>query len=150
AEFVSVNLGDGSDETLEERFFGHFQAEEGDGHASTDGNVFSKVKRESSFSLRRPSREDEQFGILQAGKELVELHIAGGNAGDAFTFAEYFFEALEIVADDVLDGNEAGFDAVFGDGEDGGFGAVEDGVGALFAFESALLNVVCGVDEVAE
>ena len=40
--------------------------------------------------------------------------------------------------------------AVFGEGEDGGFGVVEDGVGAVFAFEGALLDVVRGVDEIAE
>ena len=67
--------------------------------------------------------------------QLVEFTIAGGNAGDALPFAEDFFEALEIVADDVFDGDEAGFDAVFGDGEDAGLGAIQDGIGAVFAFK---------------
>ena len=82
--------------------------------------------------------------------QLIQLDVAGGNAGDAFAFFEDFFEALEIVADDVLDGDEAGFDAVFGELEDGRFGVVEDHVGAVFAFEGALLDVVRGVDEIAQ
>ena len=56
------------------------------------------------------------------------------------------FEALEIVANDVLHGNQSGFYAIFSEREDGGLGVVENGVGAVFAFKSALLNVVRGVD----
>jgi len=63
---------------------------------------------------------------LQAGRQLVELVVAGGDAGDALAFAEDFFEAFEIVADDVFDGDEADFYAVLGEGEDRGFGVVED------------------------
>ncbi len=63
---------------------------------------------------------------------------------------EDFFEALEIVANDVFDREEADADAVFGELEDGGFGVVEDGVGAVFALKGALLNIVRGMNEIAE
>src|SRR6267143_5358392 len=150
AEFVGVDLRDGGDEALEEGLLGHFEAEDGDGLAGADGDVFGEVEGQRGFSLRGTRGEDEQLGGLQAGGQLVQLDVAGGDAGDAFAFAEDFFEALEIVADDVLDGDEAGADAVFGELEDGGFGVVEDGVGAVVALEGALLNVVRGVDEIAE
>src|SRR5712675_2666159 len=150
AEFVGVDLGYGGDEALEERLLGHFEAEDGDGLAAADADVFGEVEGERGFSLRGARGEDQQLGGLQAGGQLVQLDIAGGDAGDAFAFAEDFFEALEIVADDVLDGDEAGADAVFGELEDGRFGVVEDGVGAVFALEGALLNIVGGVDEIAE
>src|SRR5713101_7068112 len=59
-------------------------------------------------------------------------------------------EAREIVADDVLYREEADADAVFGELEDGRFGVVEDGVGAVFALEGALLDIVRGMNEIAE
>src|SRR6266436_4039091 len=150
AEFVGVDLGYGGDEALEERLLGHFEAEDGDGLAGADGDVFGEVEGQRGFSLRGTRGEDEQLGGLETGGELIELDVAGGDAGDALAFAKDFFEALEIVADDVLDREEADADAVFGELGDGGFGVVEDGVGAVFALKGALLDVVRGMDEIAE
>ena len=84
---------------------------------------------------------------MQAGGELIEFHVAGRDTGDAFAFAEDFFEALEVVADDVLYRDETGVHAVFGEGEDGGRGTVQDRVSTVFAFEGALLDVVRRVDQ---
>src|SRR5215472_1045703 len=150
AEFVCIDLCDRGDETLQQRFLGHFEAEYGHRQAAADGNVFGQVQCESGFSLRRTSSENNQFRRLQSGKQLVELAITGGNASNALAFTEDPFEAVEAFVDDLFDGDETGLHAIFGQGENAGFGVVEDGVGAVFAFEGALLNVVCGVDQVAE
>jgi hypothetical protein len=150
AEFVCVDLSNGSDETLQQRFLGHFEAEDGDGKAGANGDIFGQIERESGFSLRWARGENDQFGRLQAGEELVEFAVAGGDAGDAFAFAENFLEAFEIVTDDIFDRDETGFDAIFGEGKDLGFGAVEDGIGPVFAIESVLLNFVRGVNEITE
>ena len=42
-EFVGVDLGDGSDEALEERLLGHFEAENGDGLAGADADIFGEI-----------------------------------------------------------------------------------------------------------
>ena len=63
---------------------------------------------------------------------------------------EDFFEALEIVADDFLDADEAGFDAIFGETEDDGLGAVENHVGVVAGGESLLLNFGGGVNQAAQ
>ncbi len=102
AEFVGVNLRDGGDQALKQRLLGHFQAENGRRMAAADGNIFREVQRQSGFSLRWARGKNQQLRRLQAGSELVELAVAGGDAGDAFAFAENALEALEIVADDVL------------------------------------------------
>ena len=81
--------------------------------AAANGDVFHEVQRKSSFSLRRPRRQNEQFGKLQAGSELVQFRVARGNPGNALPFLEDFFQALEIVANDILDGDEPGAHAVF-------------------------------------
>ena len=78
----------------------------------------------------------------QAGCQLVQLAVAGRHAGDAFAFAENPFETFEIVANDVLHRDQPGVDAIFREREDGRLGVIEDGVGAVFAFKRALLNVM--------
>src|SRR5215475_2486859 len=118
AKLVCVDLCDRGDEALQERFLRHFKAEDRDGHARAHRNVFAEVESEGCFSLRRARSKNEKLGILKAAEKLVEFRVAGGNAGDAFAFAENSFEAFEIVANDVLYGNEAGLDAIFGEGKD--------------------------------
>jgi len=56
AEFVGVDLGDGGNEALEERLLGHFEAEDGDGLAGADADVFGEVERERGFSPARGAR----------------------------------------------------------------------------------------------
>jgi hypothetical protein len=100
--------------------------------------------------LRRASGENDQLGRLQAGEKLVEFAVTGGNAGDTFAFSEDFLEAFEIVADDIFNRDEAGFDAIFGERKDFGLGIVENGVGAFLTIEGVLLNAVCRMHQIAE
>src|SRR5215469_624855 len=150
AEFVRVNLRHRRDQPLQQRFLGHLQAEHRDRLAAANGDVFHQVQRQRGFSLRRPRRENEQLRMLEAGGELVQFRIAGGNPGDALALFEYFFQALKVVANDVLDRDQAGTHAVFGERKDRGLGAIKNGVGAFFSFKRALLNIVCGVNQVAQ
>ena len=67
AEFVSVDLGHGSDEALQQRFLGHFQTEDSDGLTGADGDIFREVQSERGFSLRGAGGQDQELGRLQAG-----------------------------------------------------------------------------------
>lgn len=150
AEMVRVNLGDGSDEALEQRFLGHFEAEEGNALSGANGDVFGEVEGERGFSLRGARGEDQELGRLKAGSEAIQVRVAGGDAGDALALAENPFEALSALVDDFLDGSEAAFGAVFSESENGRFGGVENGVGGIFGLEGLLLNVVGGVNKIAK
>ena len=150
AEFVGVNLRDGCHQTLKERFFGHFQAEDGHGKPGANGDIFGEVESQGGLPLRGAGGEDNQLGGLKARGQLVELAVAGGCAGDALALAKDFFQALEVGVDDFLHRDETDADTVFGEGEDRRFGAVEDAVGALLAFKGALLDGVSGVNQVAK
>src|SRR5437870_4827943 len=138
-----------SKESLLQRFLGHFQAEHGDRMAAANGDVFHQVQRQRGFSLRRPRGKNEQLRRLQAGGELVQFRVGRGNPGDALAFFEDSFQALKVVANDVLHRDQAGAHAVFGQRKDGGLGAVENGVGTLFSFKRALLDIMRGVNQVA-
>jgi hypothetical protein len=150
AEFVSINLRDGSHQALQQRFLGHFQAEHGHRQSSTDGDILGEIQGQGGFALRGPGREDNQLRRLQAGEQLVELAVARGDAGDALPFPEDSFQAIKALVNNILDGEQAGFDAIFSQRKDAGFRVVKDGVSAIFAFESALLDIVGGVNQVAE
>ena len=96
AEFVRVHARFGSEHAQQQRFLRHFQAEDRDGLAFAQRDVFSDVQRQRRFSHRRTRGENDQFGGLQSGGFVVEAGVAGGEARDAAAFAEDFFEAFEI------------------------------------------------------
>ena len=71
---------------------------------------------------------------------LSSVAIAGSEAGDSPPFAENFLQPLEILADQILDADQAGFDAVFGQLENRRLGAVENDVCIVSGRQRLLLN----------
>ena len=67
AEFVRVNLRYRRHQALQQRFLGHFQAEHGHRVPAANRDILHQVQRQSSFSLRRPRRQNQQLGRLQTG-----------------------------------------------------------------------------------
>ena len=118
--------------------------------AAANRDIFGKIERERGFPLRRTRRQNQKLRTLKSRRQFVEFRVTGRNSGDALAFAKDFFEALEIVANDVLDRDEAGTHAIFGKREDRRFGVVENGVGAIFAIERAHLDVVRRVNQVPQ
>ncbi len=76
-ELVGINLRVGGKQTEQERFLGHFQAENRDGFVSPHAYVFGEVQREGCFAHGRPRRQDDQFGRLQARGQVVEHVVTG-------------------------------------------------------------------------
>src|SRR2546428_7011339 len=150
AKLVGVNARLRGKQALEERFLGHFQAEDGHGLPEMQGHIFGNVQSQRSFSHGRTRGENDQLGRLQAGGQIVQLRVAGGDAGDTFAFGEDFFEALEAVADQVFDANQSGAGAVFRELKNRRFSPVKNGVGVFFGVERALLDLVRGVNEVPQ
>ncbi len=150
AELVRVHARLGREQAQQQRLLRHFQAEDRHGLLLAQRDVSRDVQREGRLSHRRARREDDQLGRLQAGGFVVETRIAGGEPGDAAAFAEDFLEALEAVLDQVLDADQSGADAVFGDLENGRFRAVENDVGVVSGGERLLLNRRGGMNQVAQ
>ena len=98
------------------------------------------LQRERGFSHRRTRGEDDKLGRLQAGGFIVEAGVAGGEAGDAPAFAEDSLEALEIVAYEFFDADQASADAIFGNSKNHGFSAIENDVGIVARCERLFLN----------
>ncbi len=117
---------------------------------STDRNVLHEVQRQRRLSLRRPRRQNQQFGRLQSRRELVQFDVARGNPRDALPFLKNSFQALEVVADDVLDRQQSHAHAVFGQRKNRRLRAIQNRVRAVLALERSLLNVVRGVNQVAQ
>ena len=140
AEFVGIDAGFRSEQAQQEGFFRHFQAENRDRLAITHRDIFRDVQRQRGFTHRRARGQDDQLGRLQAGRFVVEIGVTGSEAGDAAAFAENLFEALEIIANQFFDANQAGFDAIFGESENHRLGAIEDHIGIVARGQGLLLN----------
>ncbi len=147
---MRIDLCNRGHQTLQQRFLGHFQAEHRYRHPRPNRNIFRQIQRQRGFPLRWACRKNNQFRRLQAGKQLVQLAVTRGNSGDAFPFAKNLFQALEIVANQVLDGNQPGLHAIFGQRKNAGLRAVQYHVRSVFAFQRALLDLVRGVNQVAQ
>src|SRR5215831_220282 len=118
--------------------------------AAANGDVFHQVQRQRGFSLRRPCSQNQQLRRLQAGSELVQLRVAGRNASDALAFLKDSLEALEIVANDVLDRDQPNAYAIFGYRKNRRLRTVENRVRAVLSFKRTLLDVMRRANQVAQ
>ena len=129
-EFGELKARAGEDEALHNLHRGHFAREDHGGLAGGDGDVFDNVHHERGLTHRRTGCDDEHIGCLESVGHLIEVRIAGGEAGDAAVAGE---ELLEILHD--LD--------------DGFFHADFDvGFGSFANLEDLLLNFIEEVDDV--
>ncbi len=147
---LGINPAGGRKQAKEQSFLGHFEAEDGDGQLLEEGDIFGDIEGQGGLAHGGARGEDNQFGRLEACCFAIEARVACGKAGDAAALGKEVLEAVEIFGNELLDINEAGADAVFGEPEDLAFGLVEDGIGFLLGIEGALLDGVCGVDEAAQ
>ena len=150
AEFVRVNFGVGGKQAEQERFLGHFQAENRDGLVSAHAHIFREVQRERRFPHRRPRRQNHQFGRLQARGQVVEHVVTGGEARDAMASLVNPGDAVVAFGDDVVQSDEAQAHAIFGQLKDRGLGAVQDRIGVVLGFEGLLLDRARRMDQAAQ
>ena len=113
-------------------------------------DIFGHVQRQRGFSHGRARGEDDELGGLQAGGLIVQIRVAGGQTGDPAAFAENFLKALETLLDQVFDIDQAGLHAVFGQLQDGRFGAIENHIGIVASGQRLLLNGRRGIDQAAQ
>jgi len=96
---------------------------------------FCEGERLARFFLARARGEDQSARRLERPRsDVSKLDVAVGMPG-CFCLRGRFFRGDSKLCDDVRDGMRPARMAVFGELEDGGFGVVEDGVGAVFALE---------------
>ena len=113
-------------------------------------DIARDVQRQRRLAHRRPRRQNNQLGGLQARRFIVEPGVAGGEPGDAPPFAEYFLEAFEAVPDHFLDADQPGADAILGQLKNRVFGAVEDSVRLVPRRQRLLLNGRRGMNQAAQ
>jgi hypothetical protein len=141
AELVRVDLRVGGKKAEQERFLRHFEAENRDGLFPRTPTFSAMFRAKRRFSHRGARRQDQQFGRLQAGREVVELVVTGRQARDAFAFFKDLRDAL-VFAHHVAHSHEAQAHAILGQLENRGLRAVENRIGVVLGFERLLLNGV--------
>jgi hypothetical protein len=102
------------------------------------------------FPHRRPRRDDDQVGGLEAGGEAVEVGEAGGDAGDLAVVLVEALDGFEGAGEDVAETVVVLGDPALGDLIDEGLGAVDGALGVLGGLEAELDDLGAGVDEAAQ
>ena len=150
AEFVRVNARVRRQQAQQQRFLGHFQAEDAHRQALPHRHVLRDIQRQRRFPHRRPRSNNNQLGRLQARSQIVELLVAGGDSGEAVALGEDAFQPWVAFLNQFLDADKSRADAVFRQLKNRGFRAVQQGVRVFLGFERGLLDVMRGMNQVAQ
>ena len=98
----AVDPGIHGDETVAQRFFGHFQRENDHALVFLHGHVLGDVQCESGLTHGRTRRDDDEVGLVQAVHPLVQILEVGGDAGQRAASFAGFLDGLEVRAQHVL------------------------------------------------
>ena len=80
---MRIDAAGHAEQTLDELFLRHFQAEEEHVLFFVNGDVRCDVQGERRLTDRGPRRKHDHVGLLEAGQHFVKLVEAGGDAGIA-------------------------------------------------------------------
>ena len=150
AQPVRVDARLGGQHAEEQLLLRHLEAEDADRHVGLGADVLGDVQHQAGLPHRRPGRDDDQVGRLQAGRHLVEIGEAGGDAGDQLLARVQLLDRVEAGLREVAQRDEAVADLVVGDGEDRVLGLVEDDVGVLLRLVGRREDLVGREDQVPE
>ena len=150
AEPVRIDAGLGRQHAHEQLLFRHLEAEEADRHVGRRADVERDVEHEARLPHRRPRRDEHEVGRLEAGGHLVEIDETGRHAGDQALVLLQLLDRREAALHEIAQRDEAGADAIFGDGKDRALGLVEQQVRLLLGFVGLGEDLVGRVDQVAE
>ena len=91
----------------DQAFARHFHAEHRDRTLHLNRRIFDDVHRQRGFAHGGPASDHDQIAALQAGRFLVEIRPARGNAGDGVVALEQDINPLDRARQQVLDAGEA-------------------------------------------
>ncbi len=149
AEFVGVDVALRAEHALGQFEPGHFQAHEQRGDVAGNGHVFGDVRGQGGFAHAGPGGQDDQFRIVQAAGQIVQVVEPGGYA-HAFAALEPGVDAVEGLDQQVLDVRYLIDGALVVYGEDFLLGLADDFIGLGRCIISVAEDFGPGVDQVAE
>ncbi len=95
------------------------------------------VQHEARLPHRRPRGDDDEVGLLESRRHLVEIGEAAGHAGDQPAMLLQLLDELIAGVDEIAQPHEPGSEAVFGDLENRSLRLVEQIVGVLLGVVGA-------------
>ena len=149
----SLRLADhgfAGEHAAEEGFLAHFEREDGDDFAVFDGAVLGDVDGPGGLAHGRAGGDDDELGVLEAARHLVELDVVGGEAGDFPALLVEGVDGAEGAGDDLGDVGEAALDGAVGDFGEADFYVVEDLGGVLGLVGGGGHALVEDAEELAE
>jgi hypothetical protein len=128
----------------------HLEREHGDRPLLADADVGGHVQRQRGLPHAGAGGQDQQVRVLKARRQLVEVAIAGGDAGQVLLRLVELCDPLERLGQQVGHRAEVVRDPLVGDREHDLLGLVDDLLWLAQALESDPGDLGAGVDQVPE
>ena len=148
-----VDLPEGREQAHHKLHGRHLHAEHGHGFLALDGRVLGDVHGKGGLAHRGTPGHDDQIGILQARRHLVEIFVAGRDASDLALVFVQFLDALDRLVEGGLYRHVAGTAALtlVRDGEDQALGFFQQFLArAAFQRKGAGGDLGTHVDQLAQ
>ena len=128
----------------------HLEREHPDRDALAHGHVRGHAERERRLPHRRARGDDDQVARLEAGREPVEVAVAGRRAGDVDARLVERRDALEALLQQLVDVRELAADALLREVEDDLLGAVDEITRLAGTLPAEAGDLAAGTDEAAQ
>ena len=135
---------------VEQLTFRHLEREQGDRALVLQRDVLGQVGDEGALAHRRAGGEHDHRPGLQAAGRLVEVAVAGRQAGDLAAVLLELLEVPDLLVDERADRVQALRLLLGRDLEDQALGALDDQAGVVLPLEHGRLDLVGRVQQAAE
>ena len=147
AQPLRLDLGLAAHQALRHLGLRHLEREHPDRDALPHRHVRGHAERERRLPHRRARGDDDQVARLEAGREAVEVAIAGRRAGDVGARLVQRRDALEALLQQLVDVRELAADALLREVEDDLLGAVDEIARLARSFPAEAGDLTAGTDE---
>ena len=151
AQPVRVDARVRAEHAQHELLLRHLEREDADRLPGLGRGVLGDVQAERRLAHGRPRGHDDEVALLQPARLLVEVHEAGGQAGDQLLRLRELVDGAEALLDDLADADEALADAGCSAMSKMAFSARSRiTAGLVLRLVAGLHDAVAGVDQVPE
>src|SRR5215471_13038744 len=150
ANVAEVDASAGAQHAENERFSGHFQAENPDGEFFVHRDVIGDVHGERGFAKAGPGGDDDHFTGMEATGHFVQIGEASTDAGQFTLAGMEILDGVDGLLDQFLDGEGVYLDAGLTDVENFAFDLVHGGIDFAFMIVKAGDNFSAGADHFSQ
>ena len=125
AQAMAVDSRDGTQQSICQLVGGHFKTDKQHWQLALQSDVFTDVQRQRGFSHTRACSQDNQFGIVEAAGQFVEVGEVRIDTTLSLVALHARVETVHRLVHDITNWSDRGRTAIIENGEDLLFGLVQ-------------------------